>query len=1360
MVGMKKYLLNTVIRSALIVLFALFMQDLVGQDTIFIEDFDYQIQNGWDFKGSGTFTAREKKTSWSIGEPHGGRGYNDIPGQKDFEGNPDPINDHTITNSVNKVAGQGLFPESSKEGASSYYNRANEWIVTPAINCSDFYNIYLSFWRWANFEDNYDKAFVEVSTNGIDWISLSHEMYPQDTSWVQVTFDISAYADRQPQVYIRWRSESDRYIHYSGWNIDDVVITGDFTKTDVTSNLTTGSNSEPKSIASTIDSYNERASVVDFVIIDNASGDNRPTLINGLHVVPGVANNINDWTQAIKGAFLEIPSAGQYYIGTINEAGIDFDLSVPDSIQDGSSKSYQLSIFLKQDLSGINDNQMVDFLIDYVNIDYDPEGSFIGSGSVSSDAITIDVKATKLVITTLPSSIAVINRNLFPTLKITAQDENGNNDLNFDGIITLENSANLGMINNSVTAIQGTAKFTGLKFTELGGPVYLTSINHASPQLSNDSMIITIVEETPVYLFQTNFDDGLLTGWTTGANGLNGASDNRNSWQVGIPNGGMGYNDLFPRGYIGNPDPHTDHTTANSNNVVIGQGLWPSSKFQGISSYYNQSNEWIQTPAINCSGMVDVELAFWRWANFEDGMDKAYVEVSNDSISWNQLSHPLYPQDNNWTEVVIDISEYANNQPEVYIRWRSESSMINHYAGWNIDDVTITAIKQDDAIWTGVVSSDWDNPSNWDIETVPTSSTVVTIPSGLSSYPEIKSFAECKSMDIKAGADLVIQETGSLEVIGDMVFNCSNDSSSSILDLGVLNVYGKTILNKTFTDRGWVHVSSPVENISTKDFSSKVYYYDEPVASVNWDLGWINTDGTIQNAKGYNFHNTNTKTIQLEGQLITGYQEVPVTFTDSVEIIEHEGWNLIGNPYPSGINWDAADGWVKENIENAIYIWDPVQENYKSYVNGVGTNGGSAYIAPMTAFFIKASKPGKGKIGMDNRVRTVVNQGLPVKSTLKGGSLAAEISLTLSDQQYSDETVIRFTGNATVEFDDALDAYKMFSSKNYIPQIYSQQFINEPLAINSLPIIEENISIPIYIKISNYGEYTLSINTLAEILQNRNVLLEDRNKGEFINMKDLSSYTFISNGEVDENRFILHISFPLDVQVATSEVSCNGASDGSITLDINGGVAPYDITWSTFDTVANIENLPGGEYEVIIKDQIGNVFVNTIIISEPETISVASYAHNPSEIGAYDGLIDNVVEGGILPYTYNWSTNSSSSEDLIGISAGAYIFTIVDGNGCSRSDTIVLEDPSQDTYTQLTEEMLDPDIYSHDKTLIIDLHQGFYKDCLVEVFSMEGKIIYRETLLNVANRIQLNESGLFVVKLTVDGKTYSRKLYL
>ncbi len=136
---------------------------------------------------------------------------------------------------------QGLEgdPASGFTGSNVYgYNLAGAYsndmpvyaLTTPAIDCSRYTNLSISFRRWLGVERAfYDHASVQVSTNDTAWVTVweNTDVSVQDTDWQLVNHDISAVADRQPAVYLRWlMGPTDYSVTFSGWNIDDIEFNG------------------------------------------------------------------------------------------------------------------------------------------------------------------------------------------------------------------------------------------------------------------------------------------------------------------------------------------------------------------------------------------------------------------------------------------------------------------------------------------------------------------------------------------------------------------------------------------------------------------------------------------------------------------------------------------------------------------------------------------------------------------------------------------------------------------------------------------------------------------------------------------------------------------------------------------------------------------------------------------------------------------------------------------------------------------------------------------------------------------------------------------------------------------------------
>ncbi|MGB0861967.1 MAG: gliding motility-associated C-terminal domain-containing protein [Saprospiraceae bacterium] len=139
------------------------------------------------------------------------------------------------------------------------------------------------------------------------------------------------------------------------------------------------------------------------------------------------------------------------------------------------------------------------------------------------------------------------------------------------------------------------------------------------------------------------------------------------------------------------------------------------------------------------------------------------------------------------------------------------------------------------------------------------------------------------------------------------------------------------------------------------------------------------------------------------------------------------------------------------------------------------------------------------------------------------------------------------------------------------------------------------------------------------------------------------------------------------------EISCSGESDGAIDLTVAGGILPYTYLWSNGDTLADIDSLAAGLYEVTITDSLGCQVTTNITLNEPTILAATTIPIHPTCLGINNGSIDLTASGGVAPYTYNWDNGIGATEDPANITAGVYTVTITDTNNCIfiKSETLI-----------------------------------------------------------------------------------------
>ncbi|MCF8237812.1 MAG: hypothetical protein K9I85_06625, partial [Saprospiraceae bacterium] len=177
------------------------------------------------------------------------------------------------------------------------------------------------------------------------------------------------------------------------------------------------------------------------------------------------------------------------------------------------------------------------------------------------------------------------------------------------------------------------------------------------------------------------------------------------------------------------------------------------------------------------------------------------------------------------------------------------------------------------------------------------------------------------------------------------------------------------------------------------------------------------------------------------------------------------------------------------------------------------------------------------------------------------------------------------------------------------------------------------------------------------------------------------------NGCTKTGSYPINEPSALILSITKTDVSCAGASDGSIQLTVTGGTPGYTYLWSTGATTPDLAGLNAGVYAVTVTDQNGCTQTGSYPINEPSALILNITKTDVSCAGASDGSIQLTVTGGTIPYTYTWS-NGASSKDIQNISGGTYAVTVSDGNGCSNSKTVVIDEP---TPISLTIVSSDPD---------------------------------------------------------------------
>ena len=191
------------------------------------------------------------------------------------------------------------------------------------------------------------------------------------------------------------------------------------------------------------------------------------------------------------------------------------------------------------------------------------------------------------------------------------------------------------------------------------------------------------------------------------------------------------------------------------------------------------------------------------------------------------------------------------------------------------------------------------------------------------------------------------------------------------------------------------------------------------------------------------------------------------------------------------------------------------------------------------------------------------------------------------------------------------------------------------------------------------------------------------------NLQNVSAGQYIVS-VIDSNSCILYDTITLLEPNAISaidsieNVSCNGQSDGSVFLVIDGGTGSYDMIWETGDTISSITNLISDWYNISITDSNNCLLVDSFFVEEPTILEDSISTTDASCFSFSNGTATVFPFGSVSPYTFLWS-NGDTSQFLQNITAGTYTVVITDHNNCVVYDTLNVGEPFVLSYNELTD---------------------------------------------------------------------------
>ena len=581
------------------------------------------------------------------------------------------------------------------------------------------------------------------------------------------------------------------------------------------------------------------------------------------------------------------------------------------------------------------------------------------------------------------------------------------------------------------------------------------------------------------------------------------------------------------------------------------------------------------------------------------------------------------------------------------------------------------------------------------------------------------------TLAIEAGGELSVQPGAYLQLDGDGTIGVAEDgtlriqSGAQILETGTVN--GNVLFERQVTHSDtWVALSAPVtgaqiaapspdENAAllstfhTSGFAGSddpeapasvatVLRYDETLSGARNDRFTPPEENIMPSGEGLFAYTSPFKivggasetvtfpaTLRVAGPLQTFTDEefaFPLSYSGGSPDSGDDGWNMLGNPFGSALDWAEDDEWTKpDELNEFIYLYDPAEQRYLVSDNTEANDAALDFltepiIAPFQAFWVKADEaitegealevtPGARLIDFNNDDlfkpladgQTSSTSRESTADTVAHASGTAEsdrqpsgsyLVLRLQTDEDAATSALRFGPDYQTGFSSG-DAWFLAPLASQFAYVYTVKDGHATL-LNSMPDqLQENIEIPVRAGGFRHGyamdgEAVLSWDLGDRIPAGYELLLEDRHSGEFIDMTDKSEIRFeMGPGSASDSK----ITAPSDLQAAGTPVMRTDISDDRFRIHVETGIG----------TAADDPDIPA---EFALFANYPNPFNPTTNIryALPET--------SPVRIDVYNTLGQHVAR------VVNEASQSPGYHevtlDATRLASGVYLYRITAGN--------------------------------------------------------------------------------------------------
>ncbi|MBG8555322.1 IPT/TIG domain-containing protein [Hymenobacter guriensis] len=357
---------------------------------------------------------------------------------------------------------------------------------------------------------------------------------------------------------------------------------------------------------------------------------------------------------------------------------------------------------------------------------------------------------------------------------------------------------------------------------------------------------------------------------------------------------------------------------------------------------------------------------------------------------------------------------------------------------------------------------------------------------------------------------------------------------------------------------GYRHLSAPVSNATVADFGSggttpkvneeyntsptpgketpfpTVFGYDQSrLASATNDLaafskGWVSPaslEEALPVGRGFSVNTPAAQTLKFTGTPNEGTKTLTLV-RNAGPTADDAGWHLVGNPYPSPLDWSKVAAADRSNLDAAMYVFESTSRyggEYRTYANGVG---GNPLIGLGQGFFVRVTKgQTSGSLTFRNtqRVTSYATQA-PVRRGSDDTRPLVKLTLGTEQSTSQDALYLYAEAGATAGLDAGFDAAKLRNTSGLNLAALTQA--GEELAIQGLPALTGNVRIPLLLQVPAAGTYLVRAPQLANLPAGTTIFLEDATTNQRMDLQAANaSYSFQADkAQTLNGRFWLNLS--------------------------------------------------------------------------------------------------------------------------------------------------------------------------------------------------------------------------------------------